>query len=75
MTIIPFENVLAVGEDPTCDGQLVVGLNTPLKESSKMIIPHGDVEAFLEQYNAYLMTVESLTLTVRLVQDDEAGES
>lgn len=70
LTVIPFENVLAVAEDGTTDGQLVVELNSPNKDGATVILGKDDAPLFVEQYNIYLATVEGLTMTMRIVPDN-----
>lgn len=58
--VIPFENVLSVVESSTVDGQLEIEMTG---SKSKFInIPAADAQDFVDLYNIYLCTVESLTL-------------
>lgn len=73
LTVIPFENVVACTEDPGSTGQLVVLVNTLIKDAGCTFIPPADSQEFVDQYNTYLATVE--TVTVKITDETPAGES
>jgi hypothetical protein len=64
-TVIPFENVLSVQED-TIEGQLVVYIDSKRIAADAMIIGKKHAQEFIDQYNTYLATVESLTVSIQL---------
>lgn len=76
LTVIPFENVLAVAEDPSVDGQIMVGLSNSSVHVGERSRPHtivitpDNAQEFIDQYNTYLCTVESLTMTMKFIQED-----
>lgn len=74
-TVIPFENVLALTEDPTVDGQLVVTLNcSGHSRLPTVTIPRQDAQDFVDKYLIYLKTVEGITMTARFVPDEDGGD-
>lgn len=67
LTVIPFENVTAVSEDPSVTGQILVSISG---QKSMIYVNPENAKDFIERYNTYLCTVESLTMTMRIVPDD-----
>lgn len=71
LTVIPFENIIAVMEDDRVDGQLVVAFSTPGKIGPcEITLPREHTVEFIEKYNLYLAAVEGLTMTMNILPDD-----